>query len=131
MFQGIFGGAGFGLANNTFAYSTYDTTASCTALDIPFWTKQQPNNTYPAPNVSESKYAVYNSYGHIRLQDLSLSYNLSPVAKQIGLKSARLTLAGRNLFYIAPKWKMSDPQSRSAYGIGIPRAVTLGLNVTF
>lgn len=131
MFQGIFGGAGFGLANNTFAYSTYDTTASCTALDIPFWTKQQPNNTYPAPNVSESKYAVYNSYGHIRLQDLSLSYNLSPVAKQIGLKSARLTLAGRNLFYFAPKWKMSDPQSRSAYGIGIPRAVTLGLNVTF
>ncbi|MBQ9661347.1 MAG: SusC/RagA family TonB-linked outer membrane protein [Bacteroidales bacterium] len=131
MFQGVFGGAGFGLANNTFAYSTYDMTASCTALDIPFWTRQAPNNTYPAPNVSESKYAVYNSYGHVRLQDLSVSYNLSKLVNKIGLKGARVTLAGRNLFFIAPGWKMSDPQSRSAYGVGIPRSVTLGLNVSF
>lgn len=131
MFQGIFGGNGYGLANNTFAYVTFNTTASCTALDIPFWTAQEPNNTYPAPNVSESKYAVYNSYGHVRLQDLSLSYNLKSLAQKAGLSAARLTISGRNLFYIAPHWKMSDPQARSASGTGIPRACTLGLNVTF
>ncbi len=131
LIQGIFGGNGYGLANNTFAYVTFNTTAACTALDIPFWTAQEPNNTYPAPNVNESKYAVYNSYGHVRLQDLSLSYNFSKLANKIGVKNARLTLSGRNLFYIAPKWKMSDPQNRSGSGIGIPRAVTLGLNMTF
>ena len=131
LIQGIFGGNGYCLADNTFAYSTYNTTAACTALDIPFWTAQEPNNTYPAPNVNESKYTVYNSFGHVRLQDVSLSYNFSKLANKIGVKNARLTLSGRNLFYIAPKWKMSDPQNRSGYGIGIPRAVTLGLNMTF
>ena len=130
LFQGIFSGGGYGLANNTFAYSTYDTTAACTAFDIPFWTKQEPNNTYPKPNYSDSKYQVYNSYGHVRLQDLSLSYNLSKVANKIGVKSARVTLSGRNLFYIAPGWKMSDPENRSGYGIGIPRAFTVGINIT-
>lgn len=130
LIQGIFSGGGYGLADNTFAYVTFDTTAACTAFDIPFWTKQEPNNTYPAPNVSESKYAVYNPYGHIRLQDLSVSYNLSKWAGKIGIKSARLTLSGRNLLYIAPKWKLSDPENRSGYGIGIPRAVTVGLNIS-
>ena len=73
---------------------------------------------------------MYNSFGHVRLQDLSVSYNLSGLAKKIGVKSARATLSGRNLFYIAPYWKMSDPENRSGYGIGIPRAVTLGVNIT-
>ena len=130
LIQGIFGGGGYGRANNTFAYSTYDTTAACSAFDIPFWTKQEPNDTYPKPNYSDSKYQVYNSFGHIRLQDLSISYNLGKVAKKIGLKNARATLSGRNLFYFAPFWKMSDPENRSGYGIGIPRAVTLGINIT-
>ena len=130
LFQGIFGGGGYGLANNTFAYSTYDTTAACSAFNIPFWTKQEPNNTYPSPNYSDSKYQVYNCYGHVRLQDLSLSYNMTRLVNKIGIKSARVTLSGRNLFYIAPGWKMSDPENRSGYGIGIPRAVTIGLNIT-
>jgi hypothetical protein len=73
---------------------------------------------------------VYNPYGHVRLQDLSVSYNLSKLANKIGVKSARATLSGRNLFYFAPYWKMSDPENRSGYGIGIPRAVTLGINIT-
>ncbi|MBR1433748.1 MAG: hypothetical protein IJ584_01400, partial [Bacteroidales bacterium] len=131
IFQGIFGGNGFGLANNTFAYTTFDTTAACTAYNIPFWTAQNPNNTYPAPNVNESKYQVYNSFGHVRLQDLSLSYNLSSIAQKIGVNNARLTLSGRDLFFIAPHWKMSDPQQRSGSSLGMPRAFTLGLNVTF
>ena len=131
MFNGIFGGNGFGLANNTFAYTTFDTTAACTAYDIPFWTKENPSNEYPSPTVNESKFQVYNSFGHVRLQDLSLSYNLSNLTKKIGVKSARLTLSGRNLFVIAPKWRLSDPQSRSGSGVGLPRAFTAGLNVTF
>ena len=88
------------------------------------------HHTFVSTPVSESKYAVYNPYGHVRLQDLSLSYNLSKFASKIGVRSARFTLSGRNLFYFAPGWKMSDPENRSGYGIGIPRAVTLGLNVT-
>lgn len=130
MFQGIFGGGGYGLADNTFAYTTYSTTEACTALNIPFYTHDNPSNVYPAPNVRVQQYAVYNSYGHVRLQNLSLSYNMRPLAKALNIPAARLTLSGRNLFCIAPHWKMSDPQDRSGSSIGLPRAFTLGLNVT-
>ena len=131
MFNGIFGGNGYGLANNTFAYSTYNTQMSCNALDIPFYTTQEPSTVYPKPNYSDGKYQVYNSFGHIRLQDVSVSYNLKDIAKKIGLNNAKVTLSGRNLFFIAPHWKMSDPQSRSKNAGYLPRTLNLGFNVTF
>ena len=131
MIQGIFSGGMYGKANNTFAYTTFDTTAAISAYDIPFWTKETPSDIYPAPNVNESKFQVYNPFGHIRLQNISLTYNLSSLTQKIGIKNARLTLSGRNLFFIAPGWKLSDPQNRSGDGVGMPRTVTLGLNVTF
>ena len=81
--------------------------------------------------MNESKFQVYNPFGHIRLQNISLTYNLSSLTQKIGIKNARLTLSGRNLFFIAPGWKLSDPQNRSGDGVGMPRTVTLGLNVTF
>lgn len=130
IFTGIFGGNGFGLANNTFAYSTYDTTAAISAYDIPFWSPDNHTSVYPKPNMSDSKYQIYNSFGHIRLQDISLSYNFRKAADKIGVSSARLTLSGRNLFFIAPHWKFSDPQARSGNGY-LPRTVNLGLNVSF
>ena len=131
MLQGIFSGGMYGKANNTFAYTTVDTTAAISAYDIPFWTKDNPSEIYPAPNVNESKFQVYNPFGHVRLQNISLTYNLTSLAQKIGVKNARLTLSGRNLFFIAPGWKLSDPQNRSGDGVGMPRTVTLGLNVTF
>ena len=131
MFNGIFGGNGYGLASNTFAYSTYNTQMSCNALDIPFYTNQEPSTVYPKPNYSDSKYQVYNSFGHIRLQDVSVSYNLKDIAKKIGLNNAKVTLSGRNLFFIAPHWKMSDPQARSKNAGYLPRTLNLGFNVTF
>ena len=56
---------------------------------------------------------------------------MRPLAKMIGITSARVTLSGRNLFYIAPKWRMTDPELTNGYNVGMPRAFTVGLNVTF
>ena len=67
----------------------------------------------------------------MRLQDVSLSYNMRAIAQKVGLANARLTLSGRNLFYVAPKWRMADPEMSNGYSVGMPRAFTLGLNVTF
>lgn len=130
MFSGIFAGNGFGLANNTFAYTTYDTTAAISAYDIPFWAPDNHTSEYPKPNMSDGKYQIYNSYGHVRLQDVSISYNLRKMANKIGVGNARVSLSGRNLFFIAPQWKFSDPQARSGNGY-LPRTLNLGLNITF
>lgn len=133
MLSGIFGGGGYGLADNTFAYTTYNTGHSYSAYDIPFWTPQNKSSEYPSPAFTNpgGYYHVYNNYGHVRLQDLSLSYNITPLISKWGIKNAKVSLSGRNLFFIAPGWKMSDPEVRSASIISMPRAITLALNLSF
>ncbi len=130
LFLGVFSGNGYGLRDNTFAYRTFSTTEG-NALNIPFYYADRTDTDCPHASYNESKYAVYNPYGYIRLQDLSLSYSLKSLAKKVGLANAKLTLSGRNLFYIAPKWRMADPEMRYGYTVGMPRAFTFGVNVTF
>lgn len=133
MFTGIFGGGGYGLDDDTFAYLTYNTGHSTSAYDIPFWTPTNRSETYPSPSFTNpgSYYAVYNSYGHVRLQDLSLSYDITPLVNSWGIQNAKVSVSGRNLFYIAPHWKLSDPEARSGYSVSLPKAVTFALNLTF
>lgn len=131
MFQGIFSGGRYGLGNNTFAYVSGTSTETATALNIPFWTAAEPNNTYPSPSYRDTKYQVWNPYGHIRLQDVSLSYNMRPVAQFLKLQSARIAFSGHNLFFFAPYWKLSDPMQRYAAETGMPRSFTVSINVTF
>ena len=133
MFTGIFGGGGYGLGNNTFAYTTHNTGRSVSAYDIPFWTPQNKSTEYPSPAFANTGqyYQVYNGYGHVRLQDLSLSYNITPLVAKWGIKNAKISVSGRNLFFIAPHWKLSDPETRSAQSISMPRAITAALNLSF
>jgi len=133
MFNGVFSGGKYGLADNTFAYQTFSVNNRVNCLDVPFWTADNPSTEYPAANYKNAQghYVVYNPYGFIRLQDLSLSYDMSSLANKIGVKSARMAVTGRNLFFIAPGWNRSDPEARSASSIGLPRAVTVSLNVSF
>ena len=130
LFLGVFSGNGYGLRNNTDAYKTFNTTEG-NALNIPFYYADRTDTDCPHATYNESKYAVYNPYGYIRLQDVSLSYSMKALARKIGLANAKLTLSGRNLFYIAPKWRMADPEMPNGYTVGMPRAFTLGVNVTF
>lgn len=133
MLTGIFSGGGYGKADNTFAYTTYNTGHSVSAYDIPFWTPENKSSEYPSPAFTNTGnyYHVYNNYGHVRLQDLSLSYNITPLVSKWGIKNAKVSLSGRNLFVIAPHWKMSDPEVRSAQTIAMPRAFTVALNLSF
>lgn len=130
LFLGVFSGNGYGLRNNTDAYKTFNTTEG-NALNIPFYYAERTDTDCPHAGYNESKYAVYNPYGYVRLQDLSLSYSLKSLVRKIGLADAKVTLSGRNLFYIAPKWRMADPEMPNGYTVGMPRAFTVGVNVTF
>ena len=129
----MIGGNGYGLANNTFAYTTYNTGHSTSALNIPFWAPDNKTDEYPSPAFTNPSglYQIYNGYGHVRLQDLSLSYNLGGLMKNWGIKNAKVSVAGRTLFVIAPNWRMSDPEARSGSSISLPRAVTFALNLSF
>lgn len=130
LFTGLFGGGGYALANNTFAYKSHTGFNYANIIDMPYWTPDNKNNEYPSASYTGGDWVKYNSYAHVRLQDMSLSYNLSPALKRTGIASARIFLSGHNLFYIAPYWKRSDPEARSLNGM-LMRTVTLGMNFSF
>jgi len=128
MFTGQFGGNGYCLADNTFAYNTYYGFAYANALEMNYWTPSNHSNTHPSPEYTGGTgWTVYNSYANIRLSNMNISYNISNLAKKIGVQNARITLAGQNLFYIAPNWKLSDPGARSRTST-LMRTFTLGIN---
>ncbi len=133
MFTGIAGGGGYGMGDNTFAYMSYSPQNRSSSIVIPFWTVENRVTDCPSPDFANPNqyYAVWNNYGHIRLQDLSLSYNFTPLLSKYGFKATRLTLSGRNLFYWAPGWKLSDPEARSSTMVQLPKSVTLTLNITY
>lgn len=108
-----------------------------------YWTPDNPDAEYPSlrfqpeaiPNLR-----VYKDRSFIRLQDVTLSYNLDKkVIEKLGLQSLGLSLGGKNLA-VWTDWKGLDPQLVDDDGNpngGITsnrpliRSYTLGLNVSF
>lgn len=129
IFNGTFGGNGYALADNGFARMSHQGFAYSNSLDIPYWTPTNKSNTHMSAESIDFDWRVYNSYANIRLQNVGITYNLTPLVKDFGIKGARITASGQNLFYIAPKWELSDPESRSREGI-LMRTFTLGLNIS-
>jgi len=128
---GTFGGRGYALADNTFAYKTNEGFNYCSYLDIPYWTPDNKTTEYvsAAFRDQDETWRVYNSYANIRLQSLNLSYNLGGLTKNWGIPAARVYVSGQNLFFIAPGWRLSDPEARNRSS-SLMRTVTVGLNVS-
>ncbi len=126
-FNGTFGGHGYALGNNTFARQSHQGFAYANSFEIPYWTPTNKSNKCMTPQATDGDWRVYNSYANVRLQNVSISYNLTPLVKNIGIKGARITASGQNLFYIAPKWEMSDPEARSNSSM-LMRTFTIGFN---
>lgn len=131
------GGHGYALADNTFAYKTNEGYNYCNYLDIPYWTPQNPSNEYVAASFrdKDETWRVYNSYANVRLQNLSISYNLGSLVKSWGIAGARIYVSGNNLFYIAPHWRLGDPEGRGPVGSYrnsmLMKTYTVGLSVSF
>ena len=128
-FNGTFGGHGYALGDNSFARKSHQGFAYANSVDMPYWTPTNKSNTHMTPQAQDNDWRVYNSYANIRLQNISISYNLTPLVKNFGIKGARITASGQNLFYIAPKWELSDPESRSNQSV-LMKTFTIGVNIS-
>ena len=98
---------------------------------LPYWTPENPINDYPRLDTSISGYggglSVYKSRSFVRIQDVSLGYNLpSETAERLQLKNLRIFGSIRNLATFT-KWPDWDPETG---GSPMPRTYSLGLNVT-
>lgn len=112
------GGADRALRTNRIAYFDY-------------WTPSNPVNDQPAMFYPyEGFHGMYFERSFVRLQEISLGYNLGKEAlDRIGLNSLTVYLSGRNL-YTWTKWPGIDPE---LVGDDIPmmRSVIAGLNFSF
>jgi len=132
VFNGVFSGGQYGLAQNNLAYLSYENMQYTNMFNHPFWTPENKSNTYPAPAYSDSKFTAMDAYGFVRLQDVQLSYNMNfDFLKRMGIKQLQAYISGRNLFFIAPGWKFSDPEVRSPRSQQLARTYTFGLNIRF
>ncbi len=110
-------------------YGVYDRANKSTG-PLPYWTAQNPNNEYPRLNpTSYGVYGggimIYKPQSFLRIQDVSLTYNLpAVVAQQIKLNSLQIFGSIRNLSTFT-KWPGWDPESGMS---PMPRTYTFGLN---
>jgi hypothetical protein len=99
------------------------------------WTPEHPSTTQPSSFWGFSPYGVGNFFledaWFIRLQNVSLGYNLPRKILGNVFSSVRVHVDGSNLFVITP-YKGVDPETDS-YTAAYPyiRTFTAGLNITF
>ncbi len=104
-------------------------------LDTPYWMPDNPINTAPIINYPDPLgYGFYQSRSFVRLQDVSLSYDLPPsLLQSINLTALKVYLSGKNLATWTD-WNGWDPENgmtgRSGSNNGpVIRSLTFGLNI--
>ena len=107
---------------------TYDKRSD---YDIPYWTPENPINDYASLISDYNAYGggmhVYKSRSFVRLQDLSISYQMpSTICQTLKVNSIRIFGSGRNLLTFT-EWPGWDPESGNT---PMPKIVTLGINVS-
>jgi TonB-linked SusC/RagA family outer membrane protein len=98
------------------------------AYSIPYWTPENPTNKATRLNTANTpSFTIYESRSFIRLQDVSLSYNLPENALgMFKLNGCRFYLSSRNLLTFT-KWSGWDPESGNT---PMPRIFTFGIDLT-
>ena len=134
----IQGGSDGYLGNNTRIYYRDDNAVRNNDLNgVDFWSPRNPNGTYPriiSGSHSTVEPNLYKSRSFIRLQDVSLSYAMSPkVISKIKAQAINVYISGKNLATWTD-WKGWDPETGQGLlldGRPVLRAITLGVHVTY
>jgi TonB-linked SusC/RagA family outer membrane protein len=135
LFTGVFGGNGYGMYANNEAYIG---SAGMVENDEVWWTPENRSNIYPRINFTGGNYTALQSYGYVRLQDLSLSYTFRQQAlKEKGLHNLRAYISVKNLFTLT-NWVGGDPEVRQKLNTmlrrdfdPLQRTVSFGFNLSF
>jgi TonB-linked SusC/RagA family outer membrane protein len=107
------------------------------SLQTPYWTAENPNTEWARLFSSQgsSSFNVYRNSSFIRLQNITVSYNIpQTVLEKISVQSLRVYANIRNVGFWAPNWELYDPEASDIDGVSgnldSPRYFTLGVNLT-
>jgi TonB-linked SusC/RagA family outer membrane protein len=100
-----------------------------------YWTPDNPINTYPSNIDGDESNALsvqfYQDASYIRLQDLTLSYDLpESFTRRLSAASLRLYVNGRNL-WTHTNWTGLDPELDAQRAIPLERVIIGGIDVRF
>lgn len=137
LFTGVFGGGGYYKAVNIYAYRTASDVVYDNNFDHGWWTSENASKKYPRINYTDGRYTPVQSMAFVRLQNLSISYDVkSNWIRKMNIQNLRLYAAGTNLFTITG-WTGGDPETGqtlgSGYSYGYPLSATysFGVSLTF
>lgn len=105
--------------------------------NLPYWTPENPTNEYGSllqnNGVYENGLDVYRDRSYLRIQDVTLSYNLpDTLLEKMKLDRIRVYASVRNL-YTFTKWEGLDPETGSGTGsdnVPLPRIFSFGVNIS-
>jgi TonB-linked SusC/RagA family outer membrane protein len=133
----IWGGHGYYMASNTPYYDGYANNGSINHAVYDYWTPTNTGAMFPRPNYTNTasyQATKYFDRSFIKLQKVSISYNMTKLVKRYGIQSMTFTLSADNIFTYAPYWKGLDPET----GMGLTdssipsiRTFSAGLNFNF
>lgn len=86
----------------------------CNQLDLPYWTPENPINDRPSVGYSNPRgYGFYEKLTYLRLQDLTLSYNIPrTILDKIHVGGVKIYISGKNLATWTG-WHGYDPEHAS------------------
>lgn len=107
------------------------------SFDFDYWTPENPNARYRqlgySPNVLGTSFSPYMQRNFVRLQDVTLSYDVpANFLRRFHINRLKLYVTGKNLLTFT-KWDGWDPESGSGLKADYPvmRSYSIGLNVEF
>ena len=126
------------LGNNTRSFFRDDNSIRDNDFsDVDYWSPRNPNGKYPFlvdGNRSKVSPNLYQSRNFVRLQDVSLGYNLpAKVLEKIKAQAVNVFVSGKNLATWT-KWEGWDPETGQGFDIGgrpVMRAFSVGLQITY
>lgn len=110
----VWGGNGYFLSDNSHYLAPYANRSDINHAAYDYWTPENTDAKYPRLDyVTNARYKAsnYQDRSFIKLQKVSLSYNLSRFVKPIGINNMMLTLSADNLWTFAPHWDGLDPET--------------------
>ncbi len=96
------------------------------SLDVPYWTPENPSNEWARVESYESGFDVWEKNDFIRLDNISLSYNIPQnILQKASIVNCKLSLIAQNP-YVWTKWQWMDPEIKNY----TPTNISFKINLT-
>lgn len=136
MISGNFGGNGYYMKSNPYAYLTSGTSRfNDNMTSKPYWTEENRSNTYPSAYFSgDGRFLGLQSRAFVRIQDVTLAYRLKQAwIQKMNINSAKFFVTAKNLATFT-NWFGGDPETGNGVRenvFPVPSTYSFGANISF